>query len=150
MNNIKFICLGDFHTKILNWYAEFFWSNSSLRPTHNVPTLNYLILALDTDNSWVSRPLFILSHVDVVVTNFSKTFDKMDHNIALIKYEGFDMTNDLISVFQSYLSNWLQHVRYNEYKSSSYKKSFEVLQGFNSEWFSDCVVPQTLELCWTK
>lgn len=69
--------------------------------------------------------------VDVVYTDFSKAFDKIDHYILLNKLEQFGFSNSLIHLFTSYLNDRPQYVGYNGFKSNIYITTSGVPQGSN-------------------
>ena len=69
--------------------------------------------------------------VDVVFTDFSKAFDKIDHRIILAKLRAFGLSDDFVSFFQSYLMQRTQYVTYNGFKSSSFGAPSGVPQGSN-------------------
>lgn len=66
---------------------------------------------------------------DVIYTDFSKAFDKLDHNILLNKLNRFGISDALIDLFKSYLHNRVQYVAYNGFKSSAYNATSGVPQG---------------------
>lgn len=50
------------------------------------------------------------SQVDVIYTDLSKAFDRLNHNILLLKLHNFGLSVDLISFFKSYLQERKQFV----------------------------------------
>ena len=60
---------------------------------------------------------------------FSKAFDTVDHNILLKKMEKYGIRGVELKWFEDYLSNRLQYVTYNNYKSSHEKINCGVPQG---------------------
>lgn len=69
--------------------------------------------------------------VDVIYTDFSKAFDRLDHRILLIKMEQFGFSTSLIQLLSSYLTNRSQYVLYNGFHSNIYKVTSGVPQGSN-------------------
>lgn len=69
--------------------------------------------------------------VDVIYTDFSKAFDKIDHGILLQKLNALGFSNSLILLFSSYLNSREQFVAYNGYKSFNYSATSGVPQGSN-------------------
>lgn len=69
--------------------------------------------------------------VDVIYTDFSKAFDKLDHGILLEKLNTLGFSDSLLLLFSSYLSNREQFVAYNGYKSFKYLATSGVPQGSN-------------------
>lgn len=63
--------------------------------------------------------------VDAVYTDYTKAFDKINHNILLIKLANFGICGNLLEWFRSYLSNRSQCVVLNGFCS----KSFSILSG---------------------
>lgn len=55
--------------------------------------------------------------LDVVYTDFSKAFDKLDHNILNLKLRTMGFHNTLLSFFASYLCDRGQFVEYSGYRS---------------------------------
>lgn len=77
-------------------------------------------LAVFTDS--VARHMDGGSQVDVVYTDYSKCFDRIDHGILINKLLGIGVHGDLLRWLISYLRNRLQAVRVGVYKSN-----FEVI-----------------------
>lgn len=67
--------------------------------------------------------------VDVVYTDFSKAFDRLDHYLLLKKLESFGLSDSLIMVVRSYLCNRLQYVQHRGFKSSNFLQQSGVPQG---------------------
>lgn len=80
---------------------------------------------------FVSDILDEKGQVDVIYTDFSKAFDRIDHCILLNKLENFGFSADLLLFFKSYLSDRKQFVIYNGFKSSIFTASSGVPQGSN-------------------
>lgn len=57
--------------------------------------------------------------LDVIYTDLSKAFDKLDHQILLSKLPSFGFDNHAINFFKSYLSGRVQFVRVGDFKSVS-------------------------------
>lgn len=66
---------------------------------------------------------------DIIYTDFSKAFDRLDHNKLLLKLDYYGLSNDLIILLKSYLINRFQYVYYNGYKSVEYLATSGVPQG---------------------
>lgn len=69
--------------------------------------------------------------VDVVYTDFSKAFDRIDHAVLLFKLSKVGFSNQLLQLLRSYLCNREQFVAYNGYASSSFVATSGVPQGSN-------------------
>lgn len=69
------------------------------------------------------------SQVDVVYTDFSKAFDRLDHGILLCKLDGFGLTSPYINLFRSYLLDRHQYVQIRGFKSHHYHQCSGVPQG---------------------
>ena len=67
--------------------------------------------------------------VDVLYTDFSKAFDKVNHSILISKLSRFNLPINLIYWLKSYLSNRRQFVNFNTKKSSEFKVNSGVPQG---------------------
>ena len=67
----------------------------------------------------------------MVLTDFSKAFDKISHTIILEKLKIFGLTDNFLSVFTSYLTGRSQYVQYNGYKSMPFVATSGVPQGSN-------------------
>lgn len=70
--------------------------------------------------------------VDAIYTDFLKAFDKIDHNILLIKLRAYGISGTKLEWFSSYLCDRLQVVRINGI--------------FSQEFFSTSGVPQDSHL----
>jgi len=70
------------------------------------------------------------AQTDVLYTDFNKAFDRIDHNLLILKLKTFYGINDpLLSWFASFLSEKQQIVKlYNNFLSTSIHASFEVPQ----------------------
>lgn len=69
--------------------------------------------------------------VDVLYTDFSKAFDKIDHFILLEKLRGFGFSEPLLKLFKSYIMNRQQAVKYNNHASDDVSPTSGVPQGSN-------------------
>lgn len=69
--------------------------------------------------------------VDTVYLDFQKAFDQIDHCILLQKLKSFGFVDSLINLFESYLLNRNQCVRYRCYTSKYIYPSSGVPQGSN-------------------
>lgn len=70
------------------------------------------------------------SQTDVVYTDFSKAFDRLDHGILVSKLSRYGLSPSLIKLF-TYLNNRHQYVVFNGYKSVEYLATSGVPQGSN-------------------
>ena len=68
---------------------------------------------------------------DVIYTDFSSAFDTVDHNLLLNKLSAFGLVPSLVRLMESYLSNRINYVFYNGFKSSEYMSTSGVPQGSN-------------------
>ena len=78
---------------------------------------------------FVSESFDAMLQVDVAYTDFSKAFDKLNHDILLVKLSNFGFSASLLSLFKSYLSNRTQCVKYNGHVSDSISVLSGVPQG---------------------
>lgn len=69
--------------------------------------------------------------VDVIFTDFSRAFDRIDHSVLCAKLRLFNFGHDVISFFRSYLSNRQYYVSYSGFSSRSYVGTSGVPQGSN-------------------
>lgn len=67
--------------------------------------------------------------VDVVYTDLSKAFDRVDHDLLISKLATFGLSNSLIKLFRSYLQNRFQYVSCRGYVSESFPALSGVPQG---------------------
>lgn len=79
----------------------------------------------------VSSELDVGGRVDVVYTDFSKAFDKVDHSILIKKLLTFDLSEDFVCFLDSYLRNRSQFVVISNSKSKPYCSTSGVPQGSN-------------------
>lgn len=87
-------------------------------------------LAVFTSNIYKAFDKFC--QVDVIYTDFSKAFDKVNHHILLLKAEYiFGFSEQLIQLLNSYLSNRLLYVVSNNIESRTFFASSGVPQGSN-------------------
>ena len=69
--------------------------------------------------------------VDIIYTDFSKAFDRLDHGIVALKMNMLGFHPSLIKFFLSYLSNRFQIVEYNGHQSRQFTASSGAPQGSN-------------------
>lgn len=69
------------------------------------------------------------SQVDVIYTDFSKAFDRLDHGILLQKLDLIGFSDALVDLISSYLDNRYQFVQYRGYKSVKFLQKSGVPQG---------------------
>ena len=82
-------------------------------------------------NQYISNILDNKGQVDVVYTDFSKAFDKIDHRLLLNKLTKFGFHPHAINFLKSYLCNRQQYVAYNGFESAHYIVTSGVPQGSN-------------------
>lgn len=87
-------------------------------------TTNLIIMT-----QYLSEILDRRGQVDVIYTDFSKAFDKIDHGILLGKLRCFGFTVDAIAFLHSYLTNRKLFVAYNGYSSFMFEATSGVPQG---------------------
>jgi hypothetical protein len=61
-------------------------------------------------NSYIERRLDCRSQVDAVYTDFEKAFDKVDHDILLLKLNNFGLSSRFVEFMASYLRNRQQYM----------------------------------------
>lgn len=69
--------------------------------------------------------------VDVIYTDISKAFDKVDHEILILKLEQFGFSRSLLLFFKSYLQNRIHTINCNGLYSEPFIQSSGVPQGSN-------------------
>ncbi|CAH2106212.1 unnamed protein product [Euphydryas editha] len=69
-------------------------------------------------NDFLTESMNMGKQVDVVYTDYSKAFDRINHNILLDKLFNAGIRGDLLRWFSSYISNRSQAVVLNNYSSS--------------------------------
>nr|CAI5854974.1 unnamed protein product [Callosobruchus analis] len=93
----------------------------------NRSTLTNLVIL----TQYISEALDDNCQVDVIYTDFSKAFDRIDHGVLLNKLGNFGLAENTVRFFRSYLSERKQFVAYNGFKSESYLTPSGVPQGSN-------------------
>ncbi|KAL0879152.1 hypothetical protein ABMA27_002946 [Loxostege sticticalis] len=68
-------------------------------------------------NSYLTEAMDSGSQVDVVYTDYSKAFDRIQHNLLLRKLQRIGISGDLLRWFSSYIDNRSQAVVVNNYLS---------------------------------
>jgi hypothetical protein len=71
------------------------------------------------------------NRVDTVLLDFSKAFDKVNHNVLLNKMSSFGFPHQLLTLFASYLTNRSYFVTYNNTSSRVFHNCSGVPQGSN-------------------
>lgn len=78
---------------------------------------------------YVSEVLDEGNQVDVIYTDFSKAFDRLDHELLLSKLDTFGVSVNLLNLFRSYLNDRAQFVQYRGFKSEKFLQLSGVPQG---------------------
>lgn len=86
---------------------------------------------LATFSHFVSNELDNKCQVDVIYTDFSKAFDKVDHDLLCEKLLNIGFSNQLVSFFLSYFCRREQFVTYNGFNSQMIIATSGVPQGSN-------------------
>jgi hypothetical protein len=80
---------------------------------------------------FISAALDKNTQVDVIYTDFSKAFDRIDHNILLNKLRHFGFSDCLLNLFESYLSDRFCYVNVLGFYSARLVVNSGVPQGSN-------------------
>lgn len=86
---------------------------------------------LVTFTQYTSEVIDARGQVDVVYTDFSKAFDKINHQVCLNKLRSHGLSDSLLSFFKSYLTSRQQFVSYNGFNSDAFFSTSGVPQGSN-------------------
>lgn len=78
---------------------------------------------------YISESLDSGGQVDVIYTDFSKAFDRLDHGILLCKLRQFGFSDKLSDLLASYLHCRRQYVEYRGFRSDEFIASSGVPQG---------------------
>ena len=87
--------------------------------------MSQLLSHFDTITSYLEEGY----NVDTVYLDFSKAFDKVDHNLLLNKMKNHGINKQVLKWIQSYLQNRIQVVTVNGIKSKPAKVISGVPQG---------------------
>lgn len=68
-------------------------------------------------------------HIDAIYTDFSKAFDKVDHKLLILKLYKYGIRGSLLKWIESYLTERIQIVRFNNAQSEPIKVTSSVPQG---------------------
>lgn len=69
------------------------------------------------------------SQLDVIYTDLSKAFDKLDHKTLITKFSNFGFSSDLITFLWTYLRNRVLYVECSGFKSPNFVATSGVPQG---------------------
>ena len=78
---------------------------------------------------FIAESFNMQSQTDIIYTDFSKAFDKLDHNLITHKLSAFGLSDSLVNFFKCYLSNRTQYVVSSGFKSVEYLVTSGVPQG---------------------
>lgn len=78
---------------------------------------------------FISDQLDNSSQVDVIYTDFSRAFDRLNHNMLLNKLHRFGFSNQLVNLFKSYFFGRSQYVENQGMRSAAYTVDSGVPQG---------------------
>lgn len=98
---------------------------------HGFMSLRSTATNLAIITQYISSSLDIQRQVDVIYTDFSKAFDRIDHGILIQKINAFGFSNQSISFIKSYLANRKYCVYYNSCQSEMFSARSGVPQGSN-------------------
>ena len=90
-----------------------------------------IVTNLAVYSQFVSEAINANEQVDVISTDFQKTFDQIDHQIFLGKLDRLGFTQPMLHLFRSYLLNRQFFVRYRNFISTSFTPTSGILQGSN-------------------
>ena len=77
----------------------------------------------------ITEAIDVGSQVDVIYTDLSKAFDRLDQGILLQKLFNFGFSKELLELFNSYFYNRRQYVALNGHRSVDYSVTSGVPQG---------------------
>ena len=69
------------------------------------------------------------TQVDAIYTDFSKAFDKVDHNLLLLKLQKMGIRDKVLNWIKTYLSRRTQNISINDIVSTSFNVTSGVPQG---------------------
>lgn len=78
---------------------------------------------------YISESVDSGGQVDVIYTDFSKAFDRLDHSILLFKLKQYGFSDKLADLFTSYLHCRRQYVEYRGFRSDEFIATSGVPQG---------------------
>ena len=78
---------------------------------------------------FIAESFNMQSQTDMIYTDFSKAFDRLDHNLITHKLSAFGLFDSLVNLFKSYLSNRTQYVVSSGFKPVEYLATSGVPQG---------------------
>ena len=104
--------------------------NSCLIPEqHGFVSGRSSVTNLVIKTQFISEALDQKGQVDVIYTDFSKAFDKLDHNILLYKLQHFSVSSDFLNLITSYFTDRWQYVQVRGHKSNKFLQTSGVPQG---------------------
>lgn len=104
-------------------------NNCLLPEQHGFISGRSTVTNLVIKTQYISEVLDQRGQVDVIYTDFSKAFDKLDHKILLHKLQYLNISIDFLNLITSYLSDRWQYVQVRGYKSKKFLQSSGVPQG---------------------
>lgn len=77
----------------------------------------------------ITQSFELNAQTDIVYTDFSKAFDRVNHQILVKKLQSFGFSGSLLLWFQSFLSNRIQIVKHLNFQSAQFQVPSSVPQG---------------------
>lgn len=114
---------------IIHNHLAFHLKHSIIPEQHGFMTGRSTVTNLFCVTQFISETIDRRSQVDVIYTDFSKAFDKLNHSLLLLKLENFGIDSSLIATLRSYLSGRVQYVQYLGFKSQKFLQTSGVPQG---------------------
>nr|CAI5855778.1 unnamed protein product [Callosobruchus analis] len=112
-------------------YDAIYWhvQNSILPEQHGFVKKRSTVTNLFCTTQFISENIDFRAQLDIIYTDFSKAFDRIDHSILLNNISDFGVTGNLLLLIESYLSERTSDVSCNGYLSDNYKVTSGVPQG---------------------
>lgn len=98
---------------------------------HGFMSLRSTATNLAIITQYISNSLDVQRQVDVIYTDISKAFDRIDHEILIQKINGFGLNKNSVQFIRSYLTNRKYAVFYNGCQSNAFIARSGVPQGSN-------------------
>lgn len=124
INNFAKVFESILYTRLYNFFSE-----KLVDCQHGFVRGRSTVTNLISVSQYIASSLDQRLQCDVIYTDFSKAFDRLDHGILLAKLRKIGLSSDLLSIFKSFLCNRKQFVSFRGHRSSIISVSSGVPQG---------------------
>lgn len=116
---------------LLHEHTYFYMHNRLSQFQHGFIKGRSTVTNLFCITQFIAESIDVGLQTDVVYTDFSKAFDRLDHSILIAKLQNYGFSASMLEFFRSYLTHRRQYVECSGYRSVEVLATSGVPQGSN-------------------